>query len=116
MKTILALSLAMLGAFCSPEVSKIPDSQEQPPDCQCVTDALSEIKNIKVGMKRKDLDKIFSIDGGLSVVDEARFVYIKCSYIKVKVRFELVEPLSDASPEDEIIEISKPYLEYPVWN
>jgi len=113
MKTLLILSLAISGSFCSRDASKVPDGQNQLPDCRCVTNPLSEIESIKVGMKRKDLDKIFSRDGGISAINEARFIHIKCAFIKVEVKFKLVEPLSYGSPEDEIIEISKPCLENP---
>lgn len=95
------------------------NGQSQTSSCRCVTDALSEIGAIKVGMKRKDLVKIARNDGGISASNPQRFVYEKCNYIKFEVKFKSVDKSgksSIGSPEDEITEISKPYLEQPFYD
>lgn len=66
-------------------------------------------------MKRKDLDKMFSSDGGISRINPERFGYEKCDFIKVEVKLKFTEEnnkFPKQNPEDEIIEVSKPYLEH----
>lgn len=132
MKTILLLPLVVFTTFCSPKISETPDSQKPPPEinetfnkqkqawaCQCVLEALTDIEKIKVGMKRKDLDQIFSPDGGISSISRETFIYKPCNFIKVGIRFAVTDKnqrVPKFDPEDEIVEISKPYLDYPVWN
>jgi hypothetical protein len=66
-----------------------------------VGNTLKEIRTIKVGMKRKDLLKIFEPDGGLG--SGRTFLYRNCPYIKVDVEFD----------RDTITKISTPYLDNP---
>lgn len=119
MKIILVLALLSLGTFSLFNFIKISNGQSQTSNCKCVFDALSEIKKIKIGMKRKDLNKIFSFDGGVSAPNPQRFVYNQCNFVKVEVKFNFVEK-NERFPkdnlEDEITEISKPYLEDPFYD
>ncbi|MBC7797894.1 MAG: hypothetical protein H7Z37_13555 [Pyrinomonadaceae bacterium] len=119
MKRILISVLIVFGSvslFC---LAKISNSQSQTSSCKCVSDALSDIEKIKVGMKRKDLDKMFSVDGGISTTNPQRFVYEQCNFIKVEVKFEFIDTSNrfpKDSPDDKINEISKPYLEHPFYD
>jgi len=71
--------------------------------------------DIKPGMTRKDLLRIYTTEGGLSFRQSRTYVLKQCPYIKVNVQFA---PIGDAqtpfgeSPNDTIVKISKPYLEY----
>jgi hypothetical protein len=68
-------------------------------------------------MTRVDLLKVFREEGGLSTRTQRRFAYRDCPYIKVDVEFEPVgEPEDKLSqlPEDKIIKISKPFLEWSI--
>ncbi len=106
----------VLGTVFLLNFAKTSNGQSQTPGCQCVTGALNDIGKIKVGMKRRDLDKMFSVDGGISSINPQRFVYEKCDFIKVEVKFRFVDngnKFPKNNSEDEIIEISKPYLEHP---
>jgi hypothetical protein len=119
MKGVLILTFIVLGTVFLLNFAETSSGQSQTASCQCVTDALSEIGKIEVGMKRKDLDKMFSIDGGISRTNPQRFVYEKCTFIKVEVKFKFVNDSSKFpkdNPEDEITEISKPYLEHPFYD
>jgi hypothetical protein len=68
-------------------------------------------------MTRREVLKIFGEEGGISSRTQNHYVYNKCSFIKVDVKFEPVgnekDKLSE-SPDDKLIEISKPYLEYAI--
>ena len=79
--------------------------------------SLQEMTEVKAGMTRADLLKVFAEEGGLSTRTQRTYVYRGCPYFKVDVKFEAVgnagERLAE-SPEDRIVEISKPYIGYSV--
>lgn len=72
-----------------------------------VAQTLAAIQTIKVGMTRKDLLKLFTVEGGISTRNSRTFVFRECSYIKVDVGFE---PMGATEDQYKIIRISKPYL------
>ena len=72
-----------------------------------VAQSLAAIQTIRVGMTRKDLLKLFTVEGGISTRTSRTFVFRECPYIKVDVGFE---PVGATEDEDKIIRISKPYL------
>jgi hypothetical protein len=80
-----------------------------------VDSVLRWIIDVKEGMTRKDLLRVFTIEGGLSNRHQRTYVLKQCPYIKVDVEFS---PVGDAqnliaeSPDDKIIKISRPYLQY----
>jgi hypothetical protein len=79
-----------------------------------VARSLSEIQTIKVGMTRRDLLRLFTVEGGLSNRTRRTYVFRECPYIKLDVGFEPVGAPQDKlkeQMEDRIIRISKPYLE-----
>lgn len=81
--------------------------------------SLQEMKTVKVGMKRADLLKVFTEEGGLSTRRQRTYAYRDCPYFKVNVRFEPVGNAREAlkeSADDKIVEISRPYLDYPVMD
>jgi len=87
--------------------------------------SLREIEQIKVGMTRADLLKVFTTEGGLSTGLQRKFVYRDCPYIKVDVEFEPVgRPARDRNGRvtleedrrDIITKISQPYLEWSIMD
>lgn len=109
----------------SPTVVSGPaqSSQKSKTQTEWVASSLREIQKIKVGMTRSDLLKVFTTEGGLSTGLRRTYVYRNCPYIKVDVEFDAVgRPARDAEgrvtlvegDRDEIIKISKPYLEWSV--
>lgn len=98
----------------------IKDGNEILTPSQWVDRSLREIIEIKPGMKRADLKKLFAPDGGISSRIHGRYLYRSAS-IKIDVEFEpagKVERdaqgriLVDESDDDVIKTVSKPYLEY----
>jgi hypothetical protein len=76
---------------------------------------LRQIEKVKPGMRRRDLLKVFTTEGGISFPTERTYVHKECPYIKVGVRFKAVHEESNGfneSPDDIIESISKPYLEW----
>jgi hypothetical protein len=82
-----------------------------------ITKVLYDIGKIKPGMRRKDLAKIFTTEGGISNRFQRTYVHNECPYIKVNVRFKAAGNDHDAlkeDPEDIIESISQPYLAWSV--
>ena len=64
-------------------------------------------------MKRQDLLKVFTTEGGLSTRFQRTYVYAECPYIKVNVRFKAASDEGNVvaeEPDDIIESISQPYL------
>ena len=87
--------------------------------------SLREMEQIKVGMTRADLLKVFTTEGGLSTGLQRKFVYRDCPYIKVDVEFEPVgRPARDRNGRvtleedrrDIITKISQQYLEWSIMD
>jgi hypothetical protein len=78
---------------------------------------IRDVSAIKPGQTRKELSKFFTTEGGLFQRTGQYYVYRKCPYIKVEVRFEKVGHMDDnlsGYPEDKIVSISKPFLEFSI--
>ena len=78
---------------------------------------IHDSQQIKVGMTRADLLKIFTTEGGISSRSWRRYVYRTCPFIKVDVEFEPVGMEKDLLHEkesDKIVKISQPFLEFTV--
>jgi hypothetical protein len=83
---------------------------------QWIAQALQEIQSVQVDMKRRDLRRLFTTEGGISTRLFRVYVYKKCPYIKVNFEFQAAQGADNPSREsedDRITKISKPYLEYP---
>jgi hypothetical protein len=81
-----------------------------------VDHVMRSISTIKPGMTRRDLVAVFNEEGGLSTRTQRRYVYKHCPYIKVEVNFDPVgkTDMTVENPEDRIVKISRPYLEYAI--
>ncbi len=82
-----------------------------------IAKALRQMKMIEPGMRRQDLLKVFTTEGGLSTRSQRTYVYSECQYIKVNVRFKPAnseENNMEEKPDDVIDSISQPYLEFSV--
>ena len=116
MKNILTAFLILSGIFAVYSFVNIENKQADKKDCEFIEKSMEEINTIKAGMKRKDLSRFFHQDGGISRMTEQRFVYDKCEFIKVDIKFSPAAKNGKTAadnPEDKILEISKPYLERP---
>lgn len=83
---------------------------------QWIKKSLMEMREIKVGMTRADLFKVFKTESGLSSNVNRTYVYRDSSYIKINVEFEPVKLGGDAEEADDdlIKNISKPYIGFGV--
>jgi hypothetical protein len=83
--------------------------------CGQVKQALDDSLQIQVGMTRREVEKQFKEDGGVTTREQTRYIYKKCMYIQIEIRFKLAAPLNSLnfSPDDTVTTVSKPYLAYP---
>jgi hypothetical protein len=90
-------------------------NQNESAESKMVQGALEAADAVKVGMTRREVAEHWSEDGGLQFRRETRYVYEKCAYIRVDVKFKLAEPTGavEVSPDDTVSEVSRPYLAYP---
>jgi hypothetical protein len=96
------------GGLCSPSEKE---------HTQWIDNILRSVSTLKPGMTRKDLSKLFTEEGGLSTRTQRTYVYKQCLHIKLDVEFAPVPhgtSVSDEMPEDVIVKISRPYLQYTI--
>lgn len=82
---------------------------------QWVGNVLAWANTIKPGMTRKELLRVYTMEGGLSTRTWRTYVLKGCPTIKVDVEFAAVGAATEPggeSAEDKIVKISKPYLDY----
>lgn len=83
---------------------------------QWVSSLLAWIANIEHGMTRRELVRVFTTEGGLATRRHRTYVVLnQCPTIKVDVEFSISGKEGDwrqEMPEDKIVKISKPYLDY----
>jgi hypothetical protein len=97
--------------FVTLEGSPVVDQEHT----QWVASVVAWTVDIKPGMTRKDLLNVFTMEGGLSTRTQRTYVLKQCPIIKVDVEFLATVNKRDQvaeMPEDKIIKISRPYLEY----
>jgi len=85
--------------------------------CSIVSQALSAVDRVKVGSSRADVEKAFEPDGGLFSREHTVYVFKRCPSIKIAIDFSLdkyVHVFASGAPTDQVVSVSKPYLEYPV--
>jgi len=85
-----------------------------------ISDILKECQNIKLGTTRAELLQVFATEGGLSTAQHRTFVHRRCPFIKIDVDFNLSNPKQKGNHEeqltDTISKISKPYLDWSVFD
>jgi hypothetical protein len=111
--------MAFWGAMCFPASSQtitLQKSTEDPVLTKGVERALEVISKLKPGMTRADVLKEFTTEGGISAPSWNHHVYKLCPYIKIDVKFD-VPPGSDKElTTDQIVSISKPYLQFSIYD
>jgi len=112
--TCILLAVVALGFLVAP--SRAGDEVDKNLTKQ-ISDILSECKKITAGTTRAELLKVFTTEGGLSTAIHRTFVHRHCPYIKVDVDFTLSDPKRrDERPADIVTKISKPYLEWSIFD
>jgi hypothetical protein len=113
---LLLIFLFLVGCLIFSGFTQIDEKPYEKTDCEFISKSIDEIHTIKVGMTRRELLAVFETEGGISTRTQRQYVYKKCEYIKVNVKFEPVvrQDKFGESPNDKIVEISEPYLQYAI--
>lgn len=114
--SVVALALALtLPSYSKQNDKEARRLQEEREHSEWIAKSLKEIQNVKAGMTREDLLKVFDTEGGISTRKRRVYVYRECRYIKVDVEFEPVDDgRFDEDKRDRIVKISRPYLDWSV--
>jgi hypothetical protein len=96
-----------------------PRGKNPPSDsCGILREAIKDFGQIKPGMTRREIEDHFKLDGGMQFRGGTRYIYPKSQEvaIKVDIEFKLAVPVDsiEDSPDDTVLKVSKPYLEYPI--
>ena len=113
-----ALLLTVAASACAVSTSVIPAPRQsgEEKETQWLAQKLKQIKKIKPGTTRKEVEKLFEADGGVQRLNPMIFVYRTSPYIKLQVNFKVAKNRRGyvvLSPNDKVISVSKPYLEEP---
>jgi hypothetical protein len=111
-----ALLVTMVVSVLAQEVDARPELKIDQEHKQWIDHVMRSIATVKPGMTRRELMRVFVEEGGLSTRTRQKYVYHRCPYIKVDVEFAPVEGAQEKSPDDKIVEISRPFLEYSVMD
>ena len=113
----LVLSLAILASavvYSSLSLSAQQAREDESPN-QWLFKNLQEIQSIKVGTTRKEVDKLFTLPGGVQAMNPVTLVYRKSPYIFVRVSYKTERDSQGRvhwSPKDRVDSISQPYLQH----
>jgi hypothetical protein len=111
----LALSLPSISLAQTSAVAEAPALS------QLVNNVLQQVQTLHPGMARSAVKAFFDQDGGLHAFGETRYDYRLCHSIKIDVKFKPAtktddEAMREERDDDIIVEISKPYLQYPFYD
>lgn len=82
-----------------------------------IASVIDAIDAIKPGMTREAMKEVLQEEGGLSTRTHRTYVYKQCPYIKVNVVFAPTDAdPGTEKPEDKVVSISRPYLEYRIMD
>lgn len=115
MKTLVLLAAIALGAGAQAPTDVlsnglVPAAQDH---TAWISGILRTIQTVRPGMTRRDVERLFIPDGGLSSGAPSIYVFRECLFIKVQVDFRptLKNGVWGGSADDVIVKISRPYLE-----
>ena len=60
-----------------------------------ISGIIAECGKIKPGMPREQVEKVFTMDGGLQDFLNARYVYKRCPVVKMNIKFAPLHPAKD---------------------
>jgi len=108
------LFITIASSVLGQQTAGNPCAPSEKEHTQWVDSVLRLVSTLKSGMTRKDLSKLFTEEGGLSIRTQRTYVYRQCPHIKVDVTFAPASAGINEMPEDVIVKISRPYLQYTI--
>jgi hypothetical protein len=119
---VLLLALATAAAPLQETIIAEGRTQADDEHTKWVDHVMRSISTIELGVTRRELLTVFRDEGGLSTRAHRRYVYKHCPYIKVEVDFAIISTtstdgeISAEGPDDKIVKISRPFLEYSIMD
>ena len=115
MKIAISMGAILLGIFTLAGGQQQQSVDDDRSSCKMVQGALEASNAVKLGTTRRVLQEDWEIRSGPSNRWESHYLYRKCSYIQLDVKF-VAASRGSAIDLDEVAEISRPYLAYPAKN
>jgi hypothetical protein len=110
--TALLVIIAGVGA-AQDHTTGAADTKHDEEHTQWIQQVVNSISSIQVGNSRRSLSGLFEEDGGMQFREHGRYVYKQCPFIKIDIEFFAADRGDRESPNDKIVKVSRPYLEYP---
>ena len=110
----LLLTIAVVGVLAQGVGTDVERNDRE--HTQWIEHVMASLSTIKPGMTRKDLARLVVQDGGLGSRSQGRYLYRHCADIKIDIQFAAADEGPDWSPEDRVVKVSRPYLEYPTFD
>ena len=94
------------------------DQVSVPSNVEFAGGCLKVFESITNGMTRAEVEKNFTLDGGLQGASPVRLLHPACPMFKVNVEFDFKRNAADQNravigKDDKVIRVSRPYLERP---
>jgi len=107
------LAIGILAAISLSAQAQTPHhSRKTSACCSIVEAALRDAAQIKPGMKRADLAKMFTPESSPDFLVETLYFWKRCHYIKIRVSFILLDPEGNkVSPSDIVKFVSGPHIQ-----
>jgi hypothetical protein len=117
-KRFLVLALALVVSL-QPVVLRTARAQAPArcDGCALIEEALKAAQTLTPGTPRSKVEMDFRPDGGLQpFYGPSRYLFKKCPSIKIEIEFTHFDGQQDGLPSDQVIKVSRPYLEYPFYD
>jgi len=113
-QTIAVARVAMIVMLLVNNVQKVMASPQECSACSVVDQALGDVGQVKNGMTRGEVEKLFVRDGGASFRLRTVYVSRRCRYLKIDVDFDPDPGVNgNFSPNDIVMKVSQLYAAYP---
>jgi hypothetical protein len=111
-----AVLVALFLPFVCQAVAQSAQQKASTECCSIVVAALEAVSRIHAGMSRAEVEKVFTVDGGIIIRDKTRYSFRDCHSIKVEITFDRdkLTPGVIGAPKDTVKAVDRPYIEYPI--
>lgn len=116
MKALFRVAAALLAISFLPALFGQATAQQATicDGCTLIEEAMKAAQSLTPGTPRSKVEIDFRSDGGLQPLPgPTRYVFKKCSAIKIEIEFTHFDGQQDGLSSDQVIKVSRPYLESP---
>jgi hypothetical protein len=113
---VAVLLITTLGVLAQEAEIDRPDLKIDREHTQWIDHVMRSIATLKPGMTRRDLLRVLTTEGGIFTRKKQRYVYRHCPYLKVEVDFSPLDAAQEPNPDDRVVKITQPFLEYSIMN